>query len=147
MGDEFPPGYFFIRNVSSGKVIDVRGDSTDPGAEIVLWDRKGSDYDNQLWKHDKGFLMNKKSGLVLEVPGYAGGGQIQPDTGLIQAERRGEPDSRNQLWAYNNQSLFPYDPEVCISAKDGDVETRGVRVVVDIWQFGNVKQEWMFDTD
>ncbi|MBF6333298.1 RICIN domain-containing protein [Nocardia transvalensis] len=146
MTDSFPVGDFFIRNVASGKVLDVEGGSTAPGAAIIVWDRKSSDYDNQLWRYDEGFIVNKKSGLCLEVPGYEGGGGIKPGTSLVQAARREQPDSLNQLWAYNYQSPMPYDPKVCLWGEDGDVSTPGTKIVVDTRMQHEVTQEWMFDT-
>lgn len=143
--DSFPGDYFFIRNVVSGKVLDVRDGSTDAGASVLLWDRKPRDNDNQLWKYDEGFIVNKNSGLVLEVPGYEGGGNIKPGTSLVQAERRAPPHSLNQLWAYNYSHLMPYDPKVCLWGENGDVSTPGVNAVVDRCDIGDVSQEWMLD--
>jgi hypothetical protein len=141
----FPEGYFFIRNVASGLTLDVEGGSAQPGASIVLWPRKASSYDNQLWKYEEGFLVNKGSGLSMEVPGYEGGGNIRPGTPVVQANRRDRPDSLNQLWAYNYQHLMPYDPKVSLWGQDGDVSTPGTKVVVDRYIHHEVTQEWMFD--
>jgi hypothetical protein len=141
----FPQGYFFIRNVASGKTLDVIGGSKEPGESIVIWDRKNINYDNQLWKYEDGFIVNKNSGLVLEIPGYESGGNIKTGTGLIQAERRSQPDNLNQLWAYNYQYIMPYDPKVCLWGKDGDVNTPGNKIIVDNRIHGEVTQEWMFD--
>lgn len=142
---DFPVGYFFIRNVASGQVLDVKDASAQPGASIVLWPRKSSGYDNQLWKYEDGFLVNKASGLVLEVPGYEGGGNIGPGTSLVQNTRREPPDSLNQLWAYNYQHLMPYDPKVTLWGQNGDVSTPGTKAVVDARTDGEFSQEWMLD--
>ncbi|WP_406502815.1 RICIN domain-containing protein [Streptomyces sp. NBC_00212] len=123
---DFPEGYFFIRNVDSGQVLDVKDGSAEPGASVVLWPRKSSGFDNQLWTYDSGFLVNKASGLVLEVQGYESGGSITLGTSLVQNTRREPPASLNQLWAYNYRHLMPYDPKVSLAGQGGDVSTPGV---------------------
>ncbi|KAL1924489.1 uncharacterized protein VTP21DRAFT_4143 [Calcarisporiella thermophila] len=144
----FPEGYFFIRNVYSGQVLDVKDGSTQEGASIILWNRKALLNDNQLWKYDDGFLINKKSGLVLEVKGASGGGSIRPDSELVQGKRREPPTNINQLWAYNYDYIMPYDPKVCISAQ-GDNIKPGTKIVADVLiDFpNNPKQQWMFDIE
>ncbi|WP_433272410.1 RICIN domain-containing protein [Actinosynnema sp. CS-041913] len=141
----FPEGYFFIRNVASGKVLDVKDNSKEAGASIILWGRKAGGYDNQLWKYDNGFLVNKNSGLCLEVQGVSGTG-IPPGTAVVQAERRERPHSINQLWAYNYQHLMPYDPKVSLWGENGDVNTPGTKAVVGIRIHHEITQQWMFDT-
>ncbi|MEU9291905.1 RICIN domain-containing protein [Streptomyces sp. NPDC048275] len=145
--DPIPQGYFFIRNFESGLVLDIADGSTEPGGRAILWDRKPSDNDNQLWKYDEGFFVNKKSGLVLEVPGYENGGNIKLGTALVQNKRREQPESLNQLWASNYGYLMPYDPKVVVSA-EGDNLTRGAAVVVDssVDFPNNIRQQWAFDS-
>ncbi|KUO00064.1 RICIN domain-containing protein [Streptomyces caeruleatus] len=141
----FPEGYFFIRNAASGLALDVDGGSTEPGASVILWPRKADGYDNQLWKYDQGFLVNKASGLVVEVPGYEGGGNIQPGTPVAQGERRERPDNLNQLWAENYRHMMPYDPKVTLWGEGGNVSLPGTRVVVDTSFSNEVTQEWEFE--
>jgi hypothetical protein len=40
----FPPGYFVLRSVSSGRMLDVSSDSFQDGSPIILWPEK----DNSL---------------------------------------------------------------------------------------------------
>ncbi|WP_327120616.1 RICIN domain-containing protein [Nocardia sp. NBC_01730] len=143
--DAFPEGFFYIRNVHSGLVVDIKDGSTAEGARAIVWDRKSSDSANQLWRYDRGFLVNKNSGLVLEVVGHEGGGSIAPGTPVAQARKRERPKSLNQQWAYNREMLMPYDPDVALSARDGNFAA-GTEVVVDTTQMGDPRQEWMFDT-
>ncbi|MEU0634474.1 RICIN domain-containing protein [Streptomyces sp. NPDC005989] len=140
----FPEGLFFIRNVYSGKVLDLANSGSE-GSEIAVATRKGSDHDSQLWTYDNGFLVNKHSGLVLEVPGYEGGGTITPGTTLYQNTKREKPDSLNQLWAYNYELLNPYDPKVAITAEDADFN-ESTRAVVQTVEHHDPKFQWMFDT-
>lgn len=32
-------------------------------AKIVVWPKKGQNFDNQLWMYDSGYIINKNSGL------------------------------------------------------------------------------------
>lgn len=66
---QFPSNPFFIRNIQSGKILDVEGGSTEPGAGLILWDRQGSNFGNQLWTYERGRLVSNSSGLFLELPG------------------------------------------------------------------------------
>lgn len=36
----FPPGYFIIRSLAAGRVLDVENGSIDDGAEVILWPEK-----------------------------------------------------------------------------------------------------------
>jgi len=36
----FPEGYFVIRNVANGRLMDVGGDEVEDGTEILLWPEK-----------------------------------------------------------------------------------------------------------
>ena len=40
----FPHGYFVLRSVSSGRMLDVSSDSVQDGAHVILWPEK----DNSL---------------------------------------------------------------------------------------------------
>lgn len=126
--DEFPSGEFYIRNVATGLVLDVRDGSTEDGAEVVL--SYLADDPGQRWTYDMGFLVNSGSGLCLEVPGMTSGAAIPPGTALVQSARRERPENLNQLWVYNYLLLMPYDPKVVIAAQGNELEP-GARVVVD----------------
>lgn len=139
--DSFPDGDFFIRSVVSGLVVEIKDGSTAEGAPAVVRTGQSSNNDNQLWKYDQGFLVNKKSGLVLEVVGYQGGGNIEPGTPVAQASRRERPANLNQLWAYNRGRLVPYDPKVTLSVRD-DNFADGNEVVVDGVRAEDPGQEW-----
>jgi WD repeat-containing protein 23 len=36
----FPPGYFIIRSVATGRFLDVTEDEIEDGTEIILWPEK-----------------------------------------------------------------------------------------------------------
>ncbi|KAF9444567.1 carbohydrate-binding module family 13 protein [Macrolepiota fuliginosa MF-IS2] len=132
----------FVRNVASAKVLDVYGNSTQPGANVIVWDRKSSGIDNQLWTYEGEYLINKNSGLVLEAPLV--NGKIVPGTPLIQAR---QTRGANQLWVYDKQYrlVSVCDRNLCIWGQNGNVTDPGTKAVVDIAIDGEVSQEWMLD--
>jgi hypothetical protein len=66
--EKFPEGWFFIKNNSNGYVLMVDNESQETGSPIVLSTLRTKDYSAQLWRHDpKGYLVNKKSGQVMDV--------------------------------------------------------------------------------
>jgi Ricin-type beta-trefoil lectin domain-like len=142
----FPDGYFIIRNAASGKVLDVKDGSTADGAPVILADKKPASNDSQLWKYEDGFIVNKKSGLCLEITGAVGGSFVKPGSAIAQSARREQPASINQLWAYNYEYLTPYDPSVCISGKNDSLEP-GTELVADkqVDFPNNPRQQWKFD--
>ncbi|KAJ3575601.1 hypothetical protein NP233_g986 [Leucocoprinus birnbaumii] len=137
---QFPTRPFFIRNVSSGLVFDVAGRSTEPNSGIILWDKKGSDYENQLWSYENGVLINERSKLVLEILGYdENAGKIKPESPLLQVERKW-PQKRSQMWSYVDRHLYTYDPSMAISGKYG----HGSQITMNRLNFSDRLQEWEF---
>ena len=63
--------YLKIVNRKSGKVLDVNNASKDEDADIIQWEEKSDDNDNQRWswegKGDDRRLKSKDSKLVLDV--------------------------------------------------------------------------------
>jgi len=50
----------------SGLVLDVKGASKSPGAEVILWEISGNN--NQIWyEHYTGTIRNKHNDLCLEI--------------------------------------------------------------------------------
>jgi hypothetical protein len=80
-----------IVNRKTGKVLDVNENSKDEGAEIIQWDEKTEDNDNQRWswdgKGDDRRLKSKNSGMVLEV---------NSDGKVIQ--KKADEKAKGQLW-------------------------------------------------
>jgi len=122
------PWFFVYPNPSSpgyGEplVMDVQGASTTPGTGIIAYTPNLGPTDNQLWwvrpsdEQNYYFIVNRNSGLVLDVPGGATGGGVQ----LIQWQQQGNdsqkwtlvegggsfgPTPRNQktYYIYNKQA-------------------------------------------
>jgi hypothetical protein len=84
-------GYLKLTNRTSGKVLDVFENSTDEGTQIIQWDDKVTDNDNQLWNWagtgpDRR-LKSKNSGLVLDTTGE---GQV--------VQKKPDDKAKTQLW-------------------------------------------------
>lgn len=73
------------------------------------------------------------------------GGDITPGTRLVQAERRQQPKSLNQLWAYNYKHLMPYDPKVSVAVEGDNVTTPGTNAIVARFNFEDQRQMWNFE--
>ncbi|KAI9269245.1 ricin B lectin domain-containing protein [Phascolomyces articulosus] len=99
----FPSGWFYIQSKCSHKmVLDVTLDSIKSAAKIVVYPKKENDNDNQLWKYDSGYLINKNSGLVLDVQG----GVLENDKQVIQYKRKMIEDAQNQRWYYREDGFI-----------------------------------------
>ncbi|KAI9261552.1 hypothetical protein BDA99DRAFT_560413 [Phascolomyces articulosus] len=64
MSQQFPLSWFFIKN-QNGYVLSASQGSA--GANIVISTLRTDEPAAQLWRHDNGLLINKESGLVMEV--------------------------------------------------------------------------------
>lgn len=61
--------YFYIRSRLNGMVLDIKDGTPDPGTEIIMWEKKDEDCDNQLWFEDRvaGVIRSKMNkDLVLQ---------------------------------------------------------------------------------
>jgi hypothetical protein len=80
-----------VVNRKTGKVLDVNENSKEEGGEIIQWDEKTEENDNQRWawdgKGDDRRLKSKNSNLVLDVT--AEGKVIQ---------KKSDEKSAGQLW-------------------------------------------------
>jgi nucleoid-associated protein YgaU len=96
MQQNFGDGYYQIVAKHSGKVLDVKGGSTDNGADIIQYHSTGAD--NQLWQFvpaSGGYyqITSKHSGKVLDVKG----GSTQDGAQVVQYQPTG---GDNQLWNF-----------------------------------------------
>ncbi|PHZ07823.1 ricin B-like lectin [Rhizopus microsporus ATCC 52813] len=99
----FPSGWFYIQSKCSHKmVLDVTQDSLKAAAKVIVWPKKTKDNDNQLWMYDHGYIINKNSGMVLDVQG----GVIESDKQIIQYRRKMVEDAHNQRWNYRDDGFI-----------------------------------------
>jgi hypothetical protein len=83
--------HYKIVNRKSGKVLDVNMDSREEGGEIIQWDEKTEDNDNQRWSwqgdEKERRLKAKSSGLVLDAGS---------ENAVVQ--KKADEKARSQLW-------------------------------------------------
>ncbi|KAG2230468.1 hypothetical protein INT48_003016 [Thamnidium elegans] len=126
--------YFYIKSRNSDSVMDVYMGETTVDSNVIIWPKKDTDdNDNQLWRSEDGFLINKKSNLgkahnqrfgyrdgfiycladprlVLDIKG----GGSKEGTKVILYKRK-ETDFENQQWdlipiGVQQGSHVPYYP-------------------------------------
>jgi len=80
-------------------VLDVKGGVLQPGAPVIVWERKHGDNANQLWRFTPdGFIENVASGLVLDIEG---GGRAGAKL-IVYQKKHG--NAENQRWRYDQSS-------------------------------------------
>jgi hypothetical protein len=85
--------HYKIVNHKSGKVLDVEMDSRDEGGNIIQWDEKTEDNDNQRWswqgdeKDKERRLKAKSSGMVLDAG---------DENAVVQ--KKADDKAKSQLW-------------------------------------------------
>ncbi|CAG8491650.1 8729_t:CDS:10 [Rhizophagus irregularis] len=101
--------YYWIIAQHSGKVLEVEGGSVHNCAKIIQYTKKSEDdpsVDTQLWFFDGGFIINKISGLVIDVLDVILTSQFinftfcHQGAQIIQHKSFPEP-VHNQEWDYN----------------------------------------------
>ncbi|PKY61509.1 hypothetical protein RhiirA4_449856, partial [Rhizophagus irregularis] len=88
--------YHWIIAQHSGKVLEVKDGSLCSSAEIFQRSKKSEldpNVDMQLWYFNGGFIVNKRSGFVLDVVEA----KCQNGTKIVQYQKHDEP-SRSQEW-------------------------------------------------
>ncbi|KAI9260809.1 ricin B lectin domain-containing protein [Sporodiniella umbellata] len=112
---DFPQGFFFIRCKAKAFSLDVNGGGMTNDTHLIIWPQKMVDSINQLWMHEDGFLINKKSGLVLDIRGG-----IERDRVIIQYARK--PGlAHNQRWKYEDGYIFiAANPSLVLDIKGGE---------------------------
>jgi len=63
--------YYMIVSRMHGLVLDVKDGSRNAGAQVIPWNKSGSD--NQLWydDHSTGTIRSKLNGFCLDIEGRA----------------------------------------------------------------------------
>jgi hypothetical protein len=59
----FPPGYFLIRSVANGRVLDVEDNATKDGSEVILWPEK----DYSLVESERESVMIASGSLLMTI--------------------------------------------------------------------------------
>jgi hypothetical protein len=109
---------FELMNLNSGKCLNVKGASTDNGAQIIQWPCDPNQT-NQVWKYTNGQLININSKKCLDVPW----GQLSGAKMLQWDCNNGD----NQKWtSYGNGYLINKQSGRCLdvpfaSTDDGEL--------------------------
>ncbi|KAI7866653.1 ricin B lectin domain-containing protein [Spinellus fusiger] len=143
MTSRFPYGWFFIQSRCSHRmVLDVSWDSLKTSAKVVVYPRKDVDFDNQLWIYDHGYIINKNSGLVLDVQG----GILESDKQIIQYKRKMLEDAQNQRWYYREDGfLYPQvDPNLVLDIRGNWTKPGTVVLLYERKHEDNENQLWDF---
>ncbi|CAO3645593.1 unnamed protein product [Mucor hiemalis] len=90
--------------------------------------------------HEEGFLINKKSGLVLDIRG----GSIERDKVIIQYARK--PGlAHNQRWTYKDGFIFPSTaPHLALDIRAGEYKS-GNTVYLNTKNLHSSTQQWIIE--
>ncbi|KAI8352981.1 ricin B lectin domain-containing protein, partial [Mortierella sp. GBAus27b] len=128
--------YFYIKSKASGLVLDVEHgflrDHTKPGAylqlngqKLIASEKKHALLELQLWRFDNGFIINRRTGMVLD----ATEGSLKAGTRLIQWTRR-TTDNDNQQWTVSNGFIHLKNNPNMVLDVDGDGTRDGARIAL-----------------
>jgi len=127
------PKYFHIRSATCDKVLDISGNNKNPGAPVILYQKKGSG-DNQLWFEDTFGNIRSKLNDKLVLDGSSG----ELKTGeYVDGKAR-------VFWAIDGTKIVSvHNPNEVLDLK-GNKTDNGTPVCV--WtHHGQKNQQWHFD--
>ncbi|KAG0240690.1 hypothetical protein BGW41_006773, partial [Actinomortierella wolfii] len=151
--DNFPTGWFYIKSAVTGLVIDVEhGLFTDPmkaGARAEMNHQKIDNSDGrhsllelQLWRYDRGFLINRRTGLVLDIQG----GSLKAGARVCQWQRKSGKEAQNQHWFYENGYIANVYNSRLVLDIDGDGSRDGAKIAVGERKLtNNADQQWLLE--
>lgn len=124
---------FFIRSAMHGKVLDVQEASKEPGAAVVVWSKKATPEDNQLWATDEhGIIRSKLNGFALTAS--SGGFKLHPY----------DAENDKQQWTYEGTKIFnKTNPKRTLDIS-GEDTADGAKVIPYGYN-GGANQQWYFD--
>jgi len=128
--------WFYIKSKASGFVLDVEHgflrDHSKPGANIELNHQKlrasakrHALLELQLWKFQDGFVINRRTGLVLDVAQAT----LLTGTRVIQWSRKSE-NNENQQWAVTNGFIHLKSRPNYVLDIDGDGTRDGAKLSI-----------------
>ncbi|KAF9307936.1 hypothetical protein BG003_011837, partial [Podila horticola] len=151
--EDFPTNWFYIKSAASNLVVDIeRGYFTNPmkvGARTAMNHQKIDSGDGrhsllelQLWRYEAGFLINRRTGFVLDIQG----GSLDIAARVVQRQRKSGKEAQNQRWFYENGFIANvYNSKLVLDIdgdgfKDGSNIAIGERMVVN-----NANQKWVLE--
>ncbi|KAG9320569.1 hypothetical protein KVV02_002822, partial [Mortierella alpina] len=151
--DNFPTSWFYIKSAASGLVVDIEhGYFTDPmkaGARAEMNHQKIDNGDGrhsllelQLWRYEAGFLINRRTGFVLDIQG----GTLKLAARVVQWQRKTGKDARNQHWFYENGFIANVYNSRLVLDIDGDGSKDGAKIAVgERKAVANNDQKWLLE--
>ncbi|KAL1917107.1 uncharacterized protein VTP21DRAFT_5305 [Calcarisporiella thermophila] len=115
----FPNAPFYIQLREKDLVLDVQNASSEPGANIILWNRKSENNANQQWRYENGKLINLQSNLALSVP------SLQPNVALQQQH----PSGDEQNFEFYDYTISSQDNDSLVLGAIAPVEGNQVALV------------------
>ncbi|KAI7900590.1 ricin B lectin domain-containing protein [Cokeromyces recurvatus] len=136
----FPEGLFYILSRKHGFALDVYDGQTKDDANIIVWPQKFQDSDNQLWSYEKGRLINKKSGLALDISSSA----FKKDKTIVQ--KKIKANKQSQEWIYDQGFICSKEfPSLVLDIR-GDSAKGGAQVLLYRRKAtDNLNQLWQFE--
>ncbi|KAF7724148.1 hypothetical protein EC973_001273 [Apophysomyces ossiformis] len=132
---EIPTGWFVIRSELNGMVADVKDGYTNPGDPIITWPKQSGDNDNQVWRYNNGFFINKRSGL-----GSFGAGAITAQV------KQDSPRNLQQQWGYDNGYVFSHaDTNLVLDVDKGATESGANVIIYGQKDGGSANQKWKLE--
>ncbi|KAG0196973.1 hypothetical protein BGX28_009522, partial [Mortierella sp. GBA30] len=151
--DNFPTSWFYIKSAATGLVVDIEhGYFTDPmkaGARAEMNHQKIDNGDGrhsllelQLWRYEAGFLINRRTGFVLDIQG----GTLKLAARVIQWQRKSGKDARNQHWFYESGFIANVYNSRLVLDIDGDGSKDGAKIAIGERKgTANADQQWLLE--
>ncbi|KAF9345813.1 hypothetical protein BGX26_002705, partial [Mortierella sp. AD094] len=151
----FPTETFYIQSSIAGLVLDVEsGFLKDPlkaGARIELTHRRSSKstessaaLEQQLWKHEEGYIVNVRTGHVLDIQGGKFRCVARAGSRVIQNVRKSGKDAASQHWLNDDGVLTLASNPKFVITLDGDANRDGTKITIQEKKAYNEKQKWTY---
>ncbi|KAF9302842.1 hypothetical protein BGZ91_009232, partial [Linnemannia elongata] len=96
----------------------------------------------QLWRYEAGYLINRRTGFVLDIQG----GTLKLNARVIQWQRKAGQEARNQHWFYENGFIANVYNSRLVLDIDGDGSKDGAKIAVgERKAIANSDQQWLLE--
>ncbi|KAG0347792.1 hypothetical protein BG005_011893 [Podila minutissima] len=144
--------WFYIKSRASGLVIDVEHgfgrDHTKASTSVVLNHQKvyGSSachalLEQQLWRLEDGYIINRRTGLVLEVHDFS----FRAGAKIHHWTRNSEDRKSNQQWVVCHGFIHPKNYPNVVLDVDGKGSCECGHICLGKRKEINLKQRWSFE--
>jgi hypothetical protein len=126
------PPHFYIRSEMHGKVLDIEGGNSGPGAKVIIWPRKPHRENNQLWYIGQdGCIHSMLNHFMLDASHGS----------LMMQQQNGNP---KQMWQFQgNRIMNRSNPNEVVDIAQNN-QSDGAEVCC--WSYnGGSNQHWAMD--